>query len=278
MTSNRRPTDEAAQAAKVLRKRLRGLEPRVAIVLGSGLGGIVEAIERRVTVPYRALPGFPRVGVSGHAGAAVAGMLVGMPVICLSGRVHAYEGLPPESFRVPVRALRNLGVEILVLTNAAGSLRRSMGPGRLMLIADHINFLAMNPLWGKNDDAYGPRFPDMRDAYDPALRKLLRRAAKRARLALEEGVYLAYPGPSFETAAEIRAFRRLGADAVGMSTVPETIVARHCGLRVAALSVIVNLAEGLAPTAPSHQETLAVASKAAADLRGLLAEFLKALP
>jgi xanthosine phosphorylase len=277
MTARARSRDDAARAAAILRKRLRGLEPRVGIVLGSGLGGIVEAVERPTKVPYRALPGFPVARVVGHDGVAVAGTFAGMPVICLSGRAHAYQGLPPEAFRVPVRTLRRLGVETLILTNAAGSLRRSMGPGRLMLVADHINLLGMNPLWGDNDEAYGPRFPDMRDAYDPALRRLLRQAAKRLRLALSEGIYLAYPGPSFETAAEIRAFRRLGADAVGMSTVPETIVARHCGMRVAALSVIVNLAEGMASNAPSHEETLAVAWKAADNLRRLLAEFLKGL-
>jgi xanthosine phosphorylase len=176
-----------------------------------------------------------------------------------------------------VRALKRLGIEILVLTNAAGSLRRAIGPGRLMLISDHINLLGMNPLWGANDASYGPRFPDMKDAYDPALRRLLRRAAKRARVALAQGVYLAYPGPSFETAAEIRAFKGLGADAVGMSTVPEVVVARHCGLRVAGLSVITNLAEGLAATAPSHAETLAVASRATGEMRRLLIEFLKVL-
>jgi len=278
MTTRAGPRDEAVRAAEILRRRLRGLEPRVGIMLGSGLGGIVEAVEQRTMVSYRALPGFPAVRVACHGGIAVAGILAGVPVICLSGRAHAYQGLPPAAIRVPVRALRRLGVETLVLTNAAGSLRRSMGPGRLMLISDHINLLGMNPLWGANDDAFGPRFPDMRDVYDPALRRLLRRAAKRIGLALAEGVYLAYPGPSFETAAEIRAFRRLGADAVGMSTAPETIVARHCGLRVAALSAIVNLAEGMAPKAPSHEETLAVAGRAEAKLRCLLVEFLKSLP
>src|ERR1051326_483069 len=174
--------------------------------------------------------------------------------------------------------LRRLGVEILVLTNAAGSVRRSIGPGRLMLIIDHINLLGMKPLCGANADSYGPRFPNMRDAYDRDLRSLMLRAAKRARITLAEGTYLACPGPSFETAAEIRAFSRLGADAVGMSTVPEAIVARHCGLRVAGLSVITNFAEGMAATAPSHEETLAVAGKASRQMARLLIEFLKALP
>ena len=272
------PRDLAKRAATILKRRLSGLQPRVAVILGSGLGGFAEAIASPVTVPYRVLPGFPPAGVEGHAGRLVAGRLAGIGVIALSGRAHAYEALPLDAHRVPVRTLRRLGVEILVLTNAAGSLRRAIGSGHLMLITDHINLLGMNPLWGANDVAYGPRFPDMKDAYDPALRRLLHRAAKRTRIALAEGVYLACPGPSFETAAEIRAFRRLGADAVGMSTVPETIVARHCGLRVAGLSVITNLAEGMAAKAPSHDETLAVAGRAARRMTRLLTDFLKALP
>lgn len=272
------PRDLAKRAAAILERRLSGLKPRVAVILGSGLGGIAEAIQSPITVPYRALPGFPPAAVEGHAGSLIAGRLAGVGVVALSGRAHAYEAHPLDAHRVPVRALWRLGVEILVLTNAAGSLRRAIGPGRLMLITDHINLLGMNPLRGANDAAYGPRFPDMKDAYDPALRRLLRRAARRARIALAQGVYVACPGPSFETAAEIRAFRRLGADAVGMSTVPEAIVARHCGLSVAGLSVITNLAEGMAASAPSHEETLAVAGRASRQLARLLKEFLTALP
>jgi xanthosine phosphorylase len=270
--------DLASRAAAVLKRRLGGFKPRVAVILGSGLGGFAEVIGSPTVVPYRALSGFPPAGVEGHAGRIVAGMLASVGVIALSGRAHAYEALPVDAYRVPVRTLRRLGVEILVLTNAAGSLRRSIKPGRLMLIADHINLLGINPLWGTNDATYGPRFPDMKDAYDPGLRRLLQRAARPARIALAEGVYLAYPGPSFETAAEIRAFKRMGADAVGMSTVPEAIVARHCGLRVAGLSVITNLAEGMAAAAPSHEETLAVAGRASRQLARLLTEFLKILP
>jgi xanthosine phosphorylase len=262
----------------MLERRLHGFKPRVGIILGSGLGDLVERIDSPTVVPYRALPGFPPAGIEGHAGKVVAGTLAGTRVIALSGRVHAYEALPLDAYRVPVRMLRRLGVEILVLTNAAGSVRRSIGPGRLMLIIDHINLLGMNPLCGANADSYGPRFPNMRDAYDRDLRSLMLRAAKRARITLAEGTYLACPGPSFETAAEIRAFSRLGADAVGMSTVPEAIVARHCGLRVAGLSVITNFAEGMAATAPSHEETLAVAGKASRQMARLLIEFLKALP
>jgi xanthosine phosphorylase len=272
------PRDPASRAAAMLERRLHGFKPRVGIILGSGLGDLVERIDSPTVVPYRALPGFPPAGIEGHAGKVVAGTLAGAGVIALSGRAHVYEALPLDAYRVPVRMLRRLGVEILVLTNAAGSVRRSIGPGRLMLIIDHINLLGMNPLCGANDDSYGPRFPNMRDAYDRDLRSLMLWAAKRARIALAEGIYLACPGPSFETAAEIRAFSRLGADAVGMSTVPEAIAARHCGLRVAGLSVITNFAEGVAATAPSHEETLAVAGKASRQMARLLIEFLKALP
>jgi xanthosine phosphorylase len=272
------PKDLAKLAAAILTRRLRGLRPRVAVILGSGLGEFAGAIGSPITMPYAALPGFPPAGVAGHTGKLVAGKLADVDVIALSGRAHAYQALPLDAHRVPVRTLRRLGVEILVLTNAAGSLRRSVGPGRLMLIRDHINLLGMNPLSGPNHTSYGPRFPDMRDAYDRDLRRRLRQAARRARIALADGVYLACPGPSFETVAEIRAFRRLGADTVGMSTVPEAIVARHCGLRVAGISVITNLAEGMAATAPSHEETLAVAGRASRQLSRLLIEFLKGLP
>ncbi|HKF71870.1 MAG TPA: purine-nucleoside phosphorylase [Stellaceae bacterium] len=272
------PRDLALQAAAILERRLRGRRPRVGVILGSGLAGFTETIASPITVSYRALPGFPRADVEGHAGDLVAGTVAGVGVIALSGRVHAYEALPFDAHRVPVRTLRRLGIEILVLTNAAGSVRRSIGPGRLMLISDHINLLGMNPLSGPNDAAYGPRFPDMKDAYDPDLRRRLRQAARRVGVGLAEGIYLALPGPSFETAAEIRAFKRLGADAVGMSTVPEAIVARHCGIRVVGISVITNLAQGLAATAPSHEGTLAVAGRASRRLVQLLEEFLRMLP
>ena len=272
------PADLAARAAAILKRRLRGLAPRVAVILGSGLGGFAEIIESQIAVPYRALPGFPPATIEGHSGRLVAGMLAGVGVIALSGRAHAYEALPLDAYRIPVRSLRCLGIQFLLLTNAAGSLRRSVGVGRLMLIRDHINLLGMNPLSGPNDAAYGPRFPDMRDAYDPDLRRRLRRAAKRVRVPLADGVYLACPGPSFETSAEVGAFKRLGADAVGMSTVPEVIVARHCGLRVAGLSVITNLAQGMARTPPSHAETLAVAGRASRQLIRVVTEFLRALP
>ena len=261
----------------MLERRLRGFNPRVGIILGSGLGDLVERIESPTVVPYHALPGFPPAGIKGHAGKVVAGTLAGTGVIALSGRAHVYEALPLDAYRVPVRMLRRLGVEILVLTNAAGSVRRSIGPGRLMLIIDHINLLGMNPLCGANDGSYGPRFPNMRDAYDRDLRSLMLRAAKRARIALAEGIYLACPGPSFETAAEIRAFSRLAADAVGMSTVPEVVVARAIGMRVAGVSCITNLASGVSPTPLSHAEVIETTTRVAAQFEALVEGFAAAL-
>jgi len=248
--------------------------PRVGVVLGSGLGAVADAVEDPVVVGYEDLPGFPRPSVAGHAGRAVLGRIGGVPVAVLQGRAHLYEGGDPEALRVPVRALQAAGASILVLTNAAGSLRPAVGPGSLMAITDHINMTGVNLLMGPNDDSIGPRFPPLRDAYDPALLSTLRESARDLGIALAEGVYLAVTGPSFETPAEIRAYRTMGADAVGMSTVQETILARHCGLRVAAVSVITNLAEGMSDEALSHEQTLRAAQDGAGDLARLLLEFI----
>jgi xanthosine phosphorylase len=258
-------------AATILRAHL---EPHVGIVLGSGLGAVADAVEDAVSVGYDELPGFPKPGVAGHAGRAVIGRLHGVPACVLMGRAHLYESGDPAERSTPVRALRAAGAEVLVLTNAAGSLRPEVGPGRLMAISDHINLTGHNPLIGPNDDAIGPRFPSMRDAYDPALRAELHASAANLGIDLAEGVYLAVSGPSFETPAEIRAFRTLGADAVGMSTVHEAILARHAGLRVAAVSAISNLAEGMSDVPLSHEQTLKDALRAAGDLARLLEAFV----
>jgi xanthosine phosphorylase len=250
----------------------RGAAPRLGIVLGSGLGALADRLEDAATVPYAQLPGFPEIAVAGHGGAVAFGTLNGLPVACLAGRRHAYEG-DPAAMRVPVRTLKALGAEALLVTNAAGSLRAEVGPGRLMAITDHINMLGSSPLTGPNDDAIGPRFPSMRDAYDPELLAVLRDAARSESIDLAEGVYLATAGPAFETPAEIRAFRALGADAVGMSTVPEVILARHCGLRVVGVSAITNLAEGMGGEALSHEQTLRNADVAARDLVRLVERF-----
>ena len=261
----------SADAAAVLRQHLPdGAAPRLGVVLGSGLGEVADALSDPVAIDYADLPGFPRPGVEGHAGRAVLGRLAGVPAVVLQGRAHLYEGASPASIVAPVRALRLAGVETLLLTNAAGSLREDLRPGGLMLLADHINLTGANPLVGPNDDALGPRFPSLRDAYDPQLRDALRATAADLGIALGEGVYLAVSGPSFETPAEIRAFRALGADAVGMSTVHEVIAARHAGLRVAAISAITNLAEGLSDEPVTHEGTLRDAARAAGDLARLV--------
>jgi xanthosine phosphorylase len=249
--------------------------PRVGVVLGSGLGAVADAVDDAAVIPYDELPGFPRPSVEGHLGRAVVGRIGGVPVAVFQGRAHVYEGGDLDALRIPVRALRAAGAETLVLTNAAGSLRADVGPGRLMLISDHINMSGVNVLIGPNDDALGPRFPSLRDAYDPELRAQIRAAAAELDVPLAEGVYLAVSGPTFESPAEIRAFRTLGADAVGMSTVHETIVARHCGLRVAAVSAITNLAEGMSDEPLSHEQTLRDAERASGDLARLLLRWLE---
>jgi xanthosine phosphorylase len=264
-------------AAHAIAARAAGFRPKLGLILGSGLGGLADAAEDAVELAYTDLPGFPEPGVAGHGGRLVLGRLGGLPVAFLQGRKHIYEGGDPGAMRAPVRALQLSGAEALLVTNAAGSLRVESPPGSLMAIADHINMLGVNPLTGLNDDDVGPRFPSMQDAYDPALRRQLQACAADLGIALPEGVYLAAHGPSFETPAEIRAFRTLGADAVGMSTVPEVILARHCGLRVAAVSAITNLAEGMGGEALSHEQTLKYAAAAAGDLARLVERFCGAL-
>jgi len=260
----------ADAAAAAIAARAPGSRPRVGLVLGSGLGALVDELEGVVTIPYADIPGF-RVGtVSGHAGALSLGTLDGVPVACFQGRSHVYEGIEAAAVTTPIRTLRRLGAEILVLTNAAGSLRPEAGPGSLVALSDHINLQGFNPLVGPNDENVGPRFPTLLDAYDPELRAELHRAADELGTTLHDGVYLAVSGPSFETPAEIKAFRTLGADLVGMSTVPEAIVARHCGLRVAAISVVTNLAEGMGDVALSHEQTLEEGRRGAAALGPLL--------
>jgi xanthosine phosphorylase len=265
--------DVIDRSAALIRARAGTEAPRLAIILGSGLGSVARAITDPVTVPYAELPGFPLSRVVGHDNRLVLGRLGGLNVACLEGRTHFYEGAGADVMAVPIRALQRAGIATLLLTNAAGSLRPEVGAGRLMLISDHINFQPGNPLIGPNDESYGPRFPSLRDAYDPVLRLRLKTVAGRLGIDLAEGVYLAYSGPSFETPAEIRAFRILGADAVGMSTVAEVILARHCGVRVSAVSVITNLAEGLVEEPLSHQQTLAMAERASGDLGRLVAGF-----
>lgn len=247
--------------------RFDGLMPRHAIVLGSGLGSLVGEIADAVRISYAELPGFPVSGVTGHAGELVAGVLGRHPVIMLSGRAHYYEHGDAAAMRFPIEVLHGLGVQSLLLTNSAGSLRDDMPPGSVMLLTDHINFSGMNPLIGTSGDR---RFVGMTNAYDQALSSALRQSAIRTRNTLFEGVYMWFSGPSFETPAEIRMARMLGADAVGMSTVPEVILARYAGLRVAACSVITNYGAGMTGNELSHEETKEMAPHGGMRLAAIL--------
>ena len=240
--------------------RLTELRPKLAMVLGSGFHQVLREFEVETRVAYRDLPGFPPVGVAGHSGELLAGHLGGTPVLILSGRAHYYEGLSLPEITFPIRVLAAFGVTDLLLTNAAGGIRHSFKCGDFMVLSDHINLVGSNPLRGPSEGDL-PRFVDMTRAYDVNLSALLLKAGKAARLKLHTGVYLAVPGPSYETPAEIRAFATLGADAVGMSTVPETIVARQCGLKVAGLSCITNLAAGYGPGLLNHTEVIDTVQK-----------------
>ncbi len=277
MTPEESISDKPIAAQAVLRQRLPGFAPRVAIVLGSGLGGLADKIQDAVVLPYGGLPGFPISTVDGHAGLLVAGTLGGVAVLCMKGRSHFYEGKGADVMSSAIRTFQLMGCESLLLTCAAGSLRTEAGAGSLVALSDHINMLPGNPLVGRNDERFGPRFMSMANAYDADLRQLLKDAAGTLNIALHEGVYLATSGPSFETPAEIRMMRTLGADLVGMSTVPEVITARHCGLKVLAIATVTNLAEGMSDTALSHEQTLKYAAVGAADLMRLVPAYLQTL-
>jgi purine-nucleoside phosphorylase len=246
-----------------------------AVVTGTGLGGIAAALADATAIAYAAVPGFPGPSVSGHGGRLHRGTLAGRPVLVFEGRAHAYEHGDPAVMRVPLACARQLGARRLLLTNASGSLRPETGPGSLVLLADHINLSGLNPLIGEASDA---RFVPMTEAYDPDLRARLRVAAAACGVPLGEGVYAWFSGPSFETPAEVRMAGILGADCVGMSTVPEVILARFLDLPVAAVTVVTNLAAGIAGGAPHHAETKAVAARAAADLGRLVRAFVADLP
>jgi xanthosine phosphorylase len=269
--------NDTRTAVDMIRARFPQCAPRVGLILGSGLNGIAAALADVTTIEYADLPGFPQPGVDGHVGRLVLGRFGGVEVACLQGRVHLYEGVPAAAVNILPRTLKALGCDILILTNAAGSLRPELDPGSIALVEDHINLLGQNPLVGPHDAALGPRFPDMSEVYDRDLRVRAQAAAARLGIPLRSGVYLATLGPSFETPAEIRAFRVLGADLVGMSTVPEAISARHCGLKVIGFSIVTNLAAGLAEHTLSHEQTLAVAAQAADRLQRLLSGLLEEL-
>ncbi len=264
--------DQAQAAAAVIRTRCGAL-PEVAMVLGSGLGGLADALREPVSIPYDELPHWPVPDVVGHAGRLIVGTLAGRRVAALSGRVHVYEGHAPERVAFGVRALGRLGVRHLVLTNAAGGIDTTLSPGALMAIDDHINLIG-NPLIGPNDERLGPRFPDMTEVYSTRLRALADETAGRLGIRLAHGVYVGVPGPSYETPAEIRFLRAIGADAVGMSTVPEAIAARHEGIEVLGVSCITNMAAGVLPGPLAHDEVLDVARHGGRALAALLEELI----
>lgn len=265
------------KAAAAVQERLEGRAPTVAIVLGSGLGHLADEVQQAVRVPYAEIPGFPQPSVAGHRGELVAGTLEDMPVLVQSGRFHLYEGHSADIAGLPVRVFAQLGVRMLIVTNAAGGVRPTFRAGTLMLIADHVNLMFRNPLIGPVLQGE-ERFPDMSEPYDAGLRALAREAAREAGIALEEGVYVGLLGPSYETPAEIRMLQRLGIDAVGMSTVPEVIVARARGMRCLGFSTITNLAAGISPTKLSHAEVLDVGRQVGQALATIVRGVVRMLP
>jgi xanthosine phosphorylase len=266
------------EAMRVIREHAPNHYPKVGMILGSGLNALADQIQNSVTIPYDALPGFSAGKVKGHASLLMLGDLNGVPVACMKGRLHLYEGIDPAAIKNLVRILKLLGCGTLVVTGAVGSLRANVGPGEIVMLSDHINLQPFNPLVGPNDENFGPRFLPMDDAYDTTLRELLTESAARINVPLHEGVYLAPIGPVFETAAEIRAFRTLGADVVGMSVVPEVIVARHCGMHVAGLTAVTNLGTGMSDEKISHEGTLHHGQRASHNLTKLISDFLPTIP
>src|SRR6059036_217340 len=256
-------SDLIRRAADAVAERFGSLRPRVGIILGSGLGAVADAVQSAIRIPQSAIPGFPEPGAPGHKGELVGGTLEGVPVVVQSGRFHLYEGHAPDVAALPTRVFAALGVRTLIVTNAAGGIRHTFRPPALMLIADHINLMFRNPLVGQVAEGE-ERFPDMSDPYDPELREVARDVARSQRVALEEGVYAALLGPSYETPAEVRMLARLGADAVGMSTVPEVITARALGMRCLGFSIVTNPASGLSAQPLFHQEVLAASAAAGA--------------
>ena len=266
-----------SEAAEYLRARLPA-RPDLALVLGSGLGGRADRIEDPVYIPYGQIPHFPVSTAPGHAGRFVFGRLSGRMVLCMQGRFHYYEGHDMAAIALPVRVLKALGCRALVLSNAAGGVNWDFSVGDFMLITDHINFMGANPLRGENDDVIGPRFCDMTHVYTPEFQQTARQVAAQQGITLREGVYLGYMGPSFETPAEIRAFRTLGADAVGMSTVPEAIAASHCGLPVLGVSLITNMAAGMAGKRLSGDEVIEIANQRGPVFQDFIRTVVGALP
>jgi purine-nucleoside phosphorylase len=262
--------DRALEASRYIGARADGRRPRVAAVLGSGLGRVADAIENPVEIPYQEIRHFVRSTVEGHAGSLIIGSLGGVDIAAMKGRFHLYEGYSMDEVTLPVRVFSLLGAACLILTNAAGGISKQLKPGSLMLLTDHINLMGDNPLVGANDERFGPRFPDMTEVYSQEYRDLAHAAAGEMDLVLAEGVYAGVKGPTYETPAEIRMMRDLGADAIGMSTVPEAIVARHAGMRILAVSCITNNAAGLADGEINHDQVIKIGEMAGRKLSDLI--------
>lgn len=278
MTNSSTKPSFAHLAAEYIKKTHPSFTPRIAVVLGSGLGQFAEELDDVQSISYEELPGFPKITVAGHGGNLILGYWGSVGVVCLQGRAHTYEGLQNyETVKTYVRTMKLLGCQYFIATNASGSLREDVGPGELMLISDHINLQPSNPLIGPNDEEFGPRFYPLDNAYDKTMREDFLNIAQKNAINLSEGVYVSVLGPNYETAAEIRAFKILGADAVGMSTVPEVLVANHCGMKVAVIAMITNYATGLASTSHSHEAVVKMASSAAVKLNTLIKQYIMQL-
>lgn len=263
------------ETLQAIRRFAPNFNPKIGIILGSGLGGLAEEIQSPISIPYQAIPGLVSGQVSGHASLLMMGYLQDVPVVCLKGRLHRYEGISYESTQTLVRLVKYLGASNIIITGAAGSMRQDIGAGEMVLLNDHINFQGSNPLMGPNDESVGPRFTPLENAYDAGLREIFQAQAAKLGFNLPEGVYISVLGPSFETPAEIRAFRQWGADVVGMSVVPEVIIARHCGLKVAALAAVTNLAVGMSQEVVTHEVTLRNAEIAGRKLTKLVSAAVK---
>ncbi|OGT46048.1 MAG: purine-nucleoside phosphorylase [Gammaproteobacteria bacterium RIFCSPHIGHO2_12_FULL_38_11] len=270
-------TQSAINAAKIIAQKAPGFKPKFAMTLGSGLGGLVDLLEETIKIPYTDLPDFPPCTVAGHAGNLYLGKLKGVPVAFLQGRAHLYEGISHSIAKTYVRAMKLIGCEFFFITNAAGSLREDVVPGNLVLITDYINFQFQNILAGPNDDDFGPRFLGMDDVYDINLRSQLLETARKLNIPLKQGVYFAVLGPQFETPAEIRCFKNMGGDVVAMSAINEVVTAHHCGMKIAMISAVTNMAAGMGDTKLSHELTLSGAVTCAEKMKKLVLGFVKGL-
>ncbi|HEU4833093.1 MAG TPA: purine-nucleoside phosphorylase [Pyrinomonadaceae bacterium] len=268
--------ERAEHATRVIRSRI-SVEPRIALVLGSGLGSFADDFEESVGIPYEEIPGFVRSTAQGHAGRLVIGKIDSVPVLAMQGRVHYYEGYSLEEVTFPIRTFGLLGVKTVVLTNAAGGINVQLTQGALMVISDHLNLMGVNPLRGANDERFGPRFPDMSAVYSPQLQEIVVDEAKAIEVEVRRGIYGALSGPSYETPSEIHLLRNLGADAVGMSTVPEAIVARHMGLEVLGISCITNMAAGISDEPINHEEVMATGDRVRETFAELLRRVISAI-